>query len=74
MESEQEDITPSMMLDKEEDGDNTFRVHRQEWHSKEITAIFEELDRWADAVIKQVYPRKTRVIGTPLKVAPSGTK
>ena len=69
------DITPGMMSDEEEDGDDTFRVHRQEWRSEEITALFEELDRRADAVMKRAHPRKTRVIGTPLKVgAPSATK
>ena len=69
------DITPSMMSDEDDDGDGTFHVHRQEWRSDEMTALFEDLDRRADAAMKKAHPRKNRVIGTPLKVdAPSCTK
>ena len=49
MESEQEvwqdDVTPTMMSDEEDVGNNTIRVHRQEWRSQEMTDMLEELDR-----------------------------
>ena len=64
-----------MMSDEEDAGDDIFRIHRQEWRSEEMTALFEELDRRADAATKRAHPRKKRVIGTPLKVgAPSTIK
>ena len=69
------DVVPTMMSDEEDVGDNTFRVHRQEWRSQEMTDLLDELDRRADAAMKKVHPRKNRVLGTPLKVdAPNTTK
>ena len=62
MEAEQEDITPSMISDEEEAGNDTFCVHSQEWRSEEMTALFKELDRRADAVMKRAHPRKNRVV------------
>ena len=41
----QDDVTPTMMSDEEDVGYNTFRVHRQEWRSQEMTDMLEELDR-----------------------------
>ena len=38
-------MTPTMMSDEEDVGNNIFRVHRQEWHSQEMTDMLEELDR-----------------------------
>ena len=57
--SEQEvwqDVIPNMMSDEEDVGNNTFRVHRQEWRSHEITDMLEELDRRADAANKKAHP------------------
>ena len=34
-----------MMSDEEDVGNNTFRVHHQEWRSQEMTDMLEELDR-----------------------------
>ena len=76
MGSEQEvwqDVAPTMMSDKEDVGNNTFRVHRQEWRSQEMTDMLEELDRRAGAAIKKANPRKDRVVGTPMKVDPPRT-
>ena len=76
MGSEQEvwqDVAPTMMSDEEDVGSNTFRVHRQEWRSQEMTDMLEELDRRADAAIKNAHPRKDRVVGTPMKVDPPRT-
>ena len=77
-ESEQEmwqDVTPTMMSDEEDVGENTFRIHRQEWRSPKMTHLLEELDTRADIATKKVHPRKNRVIGTPLKTnAPSATR
>ena len=55
------------MSDEEDAGDtcNTFWIHCQEWRSEEMTALFEELNRHADAATKKAHPRKKRVIGTP---------
>ena len=78
LESEQEmweDITPSMMSDEEDVGNNTFRIHRQEWRSQELSDFLEGLDKRADAATKKAHPRRNRVVGTPLKVnAPTTTK
>lgn len=62
------DVVPTMMSDEEDAGDNTFRVHRQEWRSQEMTDFLDELDRRADSATKNMHPRKNRVVGTPLKV------
>ena len=35
--------------------------------------VLEELDRRADAAIKNAHPRKDRVVGTPMKVDPPRT-
>ena len=68
-------VTAAMMSDEEDVGSNTFKVHRQEWRSQELTDFFEELDQRADEAIKQAHPRKNRIVGTPLKVsAPSVVK
>ena len=70
-----QDVTPTMMSDEEDVGDNTFRIHRQEWCSPKMTHLLEELDTRADLATKKVHPRKNRVIGTPLKTyAPNATK
>ena len=70
-----QDVTPTMMSDEEDVGNNTFRVHRQDWRSQDMVDMFEELDRRADVAMKKVHPRKNRIVGTPLKVdAPSTTK
>lgn len=61
-----------MMSDEEDVGNNTFRVHRQDWRSQEMVDMFYELDRRADVAMKSAHPRKNRTVGTPLKVdAPS---
>ena len=76
MGSEQEvwqDVTPTMMSDEEDVGNNTFRVHRREWHSQEMTDMLEELDRRADTATKKAHPCKDRVVGTPMKVDPQRT-
>ena len=73
--SELQHVVPTMMSDEEDVGDNTFRVHRQDWRSEEMTDILDELDRRADDAMKRVHPRKNRVFGTPLKIiAPENTK
>ena len=70
-----QDVVPTMMSDEEDVGDNTFRVHRQEWRSQEMTDLLDELDRRADTAMKKVHPPKNRVVGTPLKVdAPDRAK
>ena len=78
LESEQEmweDVNPSMMSDEEDVGNNTFRIHRQEWRSQEFSDFLQELNRRADAVTKKAHPRRNRIVGTPLKVsAPTTTK
>ena len=38
-------MTRTMMSDEEDVGNNTFRVHHQEWRSQEMTDMLEELDR-----------------------------
>ena len=68
-----QDVTPNMMSDEEDVGNNTFQVHRQEWRSQEMTDMLEELDRRADAAIKKAHTRKDRVVGTPMKVDPPKT-
>lgn len=71
MESECEmwhDMSPTMMSDEEDVGDNTFRIHCQEWCSEEMTLFLEELDRRADTAMKKAHPRKNRIVGTPLKL------
>lgn len=45
-----------MMSDEDDDGDGTFRVHRQEWRSDETTALLEDLNRRADAAMKKAHP------------------
>ena len=40
-----QDVTPTMMSDEEDVGNNTFRVHRQDWRSQDMVDMFEELDR-----------------------------
>ena len=78
LESEQkmwDDVSPSMMSDEEDVGNNTFRIHRQEWRSQEFSDLLEELDRRADSATKKAHPRRNRGIGTPLKVnAPTTAK
>lgn len=70
-----DDVTPSMMSDEEDVGDNTFRIHRQEWRSQELSDLLEELDRRADAATKKAHPRRNHIVGTPLKVnAPTTVK
>ena len=70
-----QDVSPTMMSDEEDVGNNTFQVHRQEWRSQEMMDLFEELDRRADVAMKKAHPCKNRIVGTPLKVdAPSTTK
>ena len=69
------DLSPALMSDEEDIGQNTFKIHRQEWRSTELDEFLEELDRRADAALKRAHPRKNRVLGTPLKVlAPASTK
>ena len=67
-----DDVTPSMMSD-EDVGHNTFRLHHQEWRSRELSDFLEELDRRADTATKKAHPRRNRIVGTPLKVNPSTT-
>ena len=62
------DVIPTMMSDEEDIGDNTFRVHHQEWCSQEMTDLLDEFDRRADVVMKKMHPQKAWVVGTPLKV------
>ena len=67
-----QDVVPTMMSDEEDVGDNTFRVHRQDWCSEEMTDFLDELNRRADDAMKRVHPRKNQA---PLKTtAPENTK
>lgn len=54
--------------DKVDASDDTFRIHCQEWRSEEMTALFEELDRYADAVTKIVHQKQKHVIGAPKRL------
>lgn len=70
-----EGVTASMMSDEEDVGNNTFRIHRQDWRSQEFSDFLGELDKRADAATKKAHPRRNRVVGTPLKVnAPTTIK
>ena len=78
LESEKEmwvDVTASMMSDEEDVGNNTFRIHQQQWRSQELSEFLEKLDKRADEASKRAHSRRNRVVGTPLKVnAPAITK
>lgn len=62
------------MCDEEDIGQNTFKVHRQEWQSEELHSFLVELDQRADAALKHAHPCKNRVLGTPLKGAAPGDR
>ena len=62
------DVVPTMMSDDEDVGNNTFRVHHQEWRSLEMNDFLDELDQRADSAMKSSHPCKSRVVGTPVKV------
>ena len=64
-----QDIIPTMMSDEEDVGNNTFRVHRQEWRSQEMNDFLDELDQRAESAMKSSHPRKSRVVGTPVKMS-----
>lgn len=63
------DVTPAIMSDEEDIGNNTFKIHRPEWRSDQLNELLGELDTRANTVINKAHPRKNRVVGTPCKTA-----
>jgi hypothetical protein len=63
------EIEPSMMSD-EEVVDGQFKVHRQEWRSREFNSFMEELDDRASVGNSTPRPRLSRFHGTPQKLQP----
>lgn len=79
LESEMErwnDVTPAMMSEEEDIGENTFKVHQSQWRSSQLIGLLQDLDTRADKTINKAHPRKKRVIGTPdhKTSAPSSAK
>lgn len=65
--SEWNDVTPSMMSEEEDMGDNTFKVHQPLWRSSQLVGLLQNLDTRASTSVNKAHPRKNRVIGTPYK-------
>ena len=62
-------MTPAMMSEEEDMGGNIFKVHQPEWRSSQLIGLLQDLDKRGDSAINKAHPRKTRVIGTPLKIS-----